>query len=97
MASTLGDPAYPQLLEHHNKTLDGLDKSNNVDVIYLYFAKANIKVDQVILLNQLKKSELIVKTLCGYTIFYQTDNVLPSMEQHQMKLKLEVAYSKGQC
>ena len=26
--------------------------------------------------------------VCGYTIFYQTDNnVLPSMEQHQVKLK----------
>ena len=35
-----------------------------------------------------KTSELMVKSVCGYTIFYQTDNnVLPSMEQHQVKLK----------
>ena len=35
----------------------------------------------------------MVKSVCGYTIFYQTDNnVLPSMEQHQVKLKSEVAY-----
>ena len=40
----------------------------------------------------------MVKSVCEHTIFYQTDNnVLPSMEQHQVKLKPEVAYSKGQC
>ena len=39
----------------------------------------------------------MVKSVCGYIIFYQTDNnVLPSMEQHQVKLKSEVAYPKGQ-
>ena len=41
-------------------------------------------------LNPKKKSlpGLMVKSVCGYTIFYQTDsNVLPSMEQHQVKLK----------
>ena len=40
----------------------------------------------------------MLKSVCGYTIFYQTDNnVLPSMEQHQVKLKAEVAYPKEQC
>ena len=34
----------------------------------------------------------MVKSVCGYTVFYQTDNnVLSSMEQHHVKLKLEVA------
>ena len=44
-----------QLLEHHNKILEELEKSNNVDVIYLDFAKAFDKVDHDILLNKLKK------------------------------------------
>ena len=44
-----------QLLEHHNKILEELEKSNNVDVIYLDFAKAFDKVDHGILLNKLKK------------------------------------------
>ena len=44
-----------QLLEHHNKILEELEKSNNVDVIYLDFAKAFDKVDRGILLNKLQK------------------------------------------
>ena len=44
-----------QLLEHHNKILEELEKLNNVDVIYLDFAKAFDKVDHGILLNELKK------------------------------------------
>ena len=88
-----------QLLEHHNKILEELEKLNNVDFIYLDIAKKVFdKVDHGILLNKLKKSELMVKSVGGYTIFYQTDNnVLPSMEQHQVKLKSEVAYHKDQC
>ena len=35
-----------QLLEHHNKILEELEKLNNVDVIYLDFAKAFDKVDR---------------------------------------------------
>ena len=50
MASALADPASPmQLLEHHNKVLKELEKSNNVDVIYLDFPKAFDKVDHGIL------------------------------------------------
>ena len=52
MASALVDLA---LLEHHNKILEELEKSNNDDVIYLDFAKAFDKVDHGILLNKLKK------------------------------------------
>ena len=37
------------------KILEELEKSNNVDVIYLDFAKAFDKVDHGILLNKLKK------------------------------------------
>ena len=77
-----------QLLEHHNKILEELEKSNNVDIIYLEFAKAFDKVVDGILLNKLKKIGICGKIGVGYTIFYQTDNnVLPSMEQHQVKLK----------
>ena len=40
-----------------------------------------------------KTSELMVKSVCGYTIYHQTDNnVFPSMEHHQVKLKSEVTY-----
>ena len=46
--------ASQQLLEHHNKILEGLENSNNVHVIYLDFAKAFDKVDHGILLNKLK-------------------------------------------
>ena len=77
------------LLEHQNKISDELEKSNNVYVIYLDFAKAFDKVDHGILLNKLKKkTEFMVKSVWRYTIFYQTDNnELGSMEQHQVKLK----------
>ena len=51
-----GRSCLSQLLEHHNKILEELEKSNNVDVIYLDFAKAFDKVDQVILLNKLKNN-----------------------------------------
>ena len=43
------------LLEHHNKILEELEKSNNVNIIYVDFAGAFDKVDQGILLNKLKK------------------------------------------
>ena len=42
-------------MEKSNKILEELEKSNNVDVIYLDFAKAFDKVDHGILLNKLKK------------------------------------------
>ena len=50
-----GRSCLSQLLEHHNKILEELEKSNNVDVIYLDFAKAFDKVVHCILLNKLKK------------------------------------------
>ena len=49
-----GRSCLTQVPEHH-KILEELEKSNNVDVIYLDFAKAFDKVDHVILLNKLKK------------------------------------------
>ena len=63
-----GRSCLSQLLEHHNKILEELEKSNNVDVIGLDFVKAFDEVDHGILLNKLKKSELILKSVCGYTI-----------------------------
>ena len=87
--NTTATPASPSYhAERHNKILEEFQKSNDVDVIYVDFAKGFDKVDHGILLNKLKQSELKVKSVCGYTIFCQTDdNVLPSMEQHQLKLK----------
>ena len=50
-----------QPLEHHNKILEELKKSNNVDVIYLDFAKAFDKFEHGILLNKLKKIGINLK------------------------------------
>ena len=50
-----GRSCLSQLLEHQNKILEELEEPNNVDVIYLDFAKAFDKVDHGILLNKLKK------------------------------------------
>ena len=47
-----GRSCLSQLLEHHNKILEELEKSNSVDVIYFDFAKAFGKVDHGILLNK---------------------------------------------
>ena len=49
-----GRSGLSQLPKHH-KILEELEKSNNVDVIYLDFAKTFDKVDHGTLLNKLKK------------------------------------------
>ena len=59
-----GRSCLSQLLEHHNKILEELEKSNNVDVIFLDFAKAFDKVDNGILLNKLKKKIRINGKIC---------------------------------
>ena len=51
-----GRSGLSQLLEDQNKILEELDKSNNVDVIYLAIAKAFDKVDHGILPNKLRKN-----------------------------------------
>ena len=57
MVSALADPASSSYcMEHHNKILEELERSNNVDVIYLDFAKAFDKVDHGILLNKPQKN-----------------------------------------
>ena len=50
-----GRSCLSQLLGHHNKILAEFQKPNNVDVVHSDFAKAFDKVDQRILLNNLKK------------------------------------------
>ena len=52
-----GRSCFSQLLEHHNKILQEFEKSNNVYVIYLDFAKAFDEVNHGILLNKLKKNQ----------------------------------------
>ena len=56
-----GRSCLSQLLEHHNKILEELEKSNNVDVIGLDFAKAFDKVDHGILLNKFEIIGIIGK------------------------------------
>ena len=51
-----GRTCLSQLLEHQNKILEKLEKSNNVDVIYIDFAKAFDRVDHGLLLKKLKKN-----------------------------------------
>ena len=64
-----GRSCLSQLLEHHNKILEELEKSNNVDVIYLDFAKEFDKVDHGILLSKLKKNRNYWKNRCVDTKF----------------------------
>ena len=76
-----GRSCLSQLVEHHNKILEELEKSNNVDVIYVDFAKAFDKVDHGIFPNKLKKIGINGKVGVWIHVFFQTDNnVLPSME-----------------
>ena len=65
MASVLADPVSPSYWSMTRIILKELEKSNNVDVIYLDFAKSFDKFDHGILLNKLKKIELMVKSVCG--------------------------------
>ena len=51
LAFCSGRSCLSQLLEYHNKIIEELEKSNNVDVIYLDFVKGFDKVDHAILLN----------------------------------------------
>ena len=75
-----GRSCLSQLLEHH-KILEELGKSNNVDVIYIDFAKAFDKVDHDILLKKLKN--IGINGMVGVWMHnFLSDNiVLPSMEQ----------------
>ena len=48
-----GRSCLSQLLEHHQKIIDGLENENMVDIIYLDFCKAFDKVDHEIVLRKL--------------------------------------------
>ena len=85
-----------QLLEHHNKILEELEKSNNVDVIYLDCTKPFDKVDHSILLTKLKKIGINGK------IGVWIHNFLSNRQQcvavngtTSSELKKEVAYPQG--
>ena len=52
-----------QLVEHHNKILKELEKSNNVYIIFLDFEKAFDNIDYIQhITEQTKKIELMVKS-----------------------------------
>ena len=46
-----------QLLEHYNKILEILENGDNVDCVYLDFAKCFDKIDIGLLCQQLKKNK----------------------------------------
>ena len=52
--SRAGHSTLTQLLEHYDTIVDALDGGENIDVIYLDFAKAFDKVDHPILLAKLR-------------------------------------------
>ena len=52
--SRSGRSTLSQLLLHHNKLLEALENGDNIDTIYLDFAKAFDKVDHDLLLRKLK-------------------------------------------
>ena len=94
-----GKSFLSQLLVHHTKILEELEKWKNVDVIYLEFAKAFDKVDHGILLNTTVDHDIYGKVGLWINDFLSNRQqcVAASMEHHQVKLKSEVAYPKGQC
>ena len=49
-----GVSTVSQLLMHHDKILQAMEKDENLDVIYLDFAKAYYKVDHCTLIGKLK-------------------------------------------
>ena len=57
-----GRSCLSQLLKHHNKILEELERSNNVGINLLRFSTAFDKVHQGILLNKLKKNRINCKT-----------------------------------
>ena len=64
-----------QLMENYDKILNMVEKGNNVDVIYLDFAKAFDKVDHGILCHKLKNNLVLVgKWGLGSIIFSVTEN-----------------------
>lgn len=52
----MGHSCLSQLLSHHEKIVEGLENKNNIDVVYLDFAKAFDKVDHGILLHKIRVS-----------------------------------------
>ena len=68
--------------------LEELEKSNNVDVIYLDFTKAFDKVDNGILLHKLNKIEINGKIgVWIHNFLSSRQQCVAVMEQHQVKLK----------
>ena len=59
-----GRSCLSQLIEHQNRILEGLENDEEVDVIYLDFAKAFDKVHHGILLQKLQMSGITGKILC---------------------------------
>lgn len=58
-----GRSCLTQLLDHYTEIFNNINSGNNVDVIYLDFARAFDKVDHRILLNKVKKLKIIGEVL----------------------------------
>ena len=73
-----GHSCLSELLDHYDNVLDFLNDSNNVDVIYLDFAKAFDKVDFGIVLQKIKKLGVDNKTFKWILSFLtgRTQNVV---------------------
>ena len=58
-----------QLLSHWDSILDGLEKGEGVDAVYLDFSKAFDKVETGVLLHKLRDSKVFGKVGCWLWAF----------------------------
>ena len=89
-----GRSCLSQLLAHYDYILSQLEQGNNVDIIYLDFAKAFDKVDHGILLHKLRAMGIKGK-LGTTTLFSQIGtNMLLSIEVNRVNHLLSVECHK---
>ena len=95
-----GRSCLSQLLEHHNKIIEELEKSNNVDVIYIDFSKAFDNFDHCILQNRLKKIGINGKIgvwIHNFLSNRQQCVAVNGTTSSEAQVRSGVRYPKGQC